>query len=107
MYGKLIYLKQMLFKGVTMNNKVLIVDDEKLERVLIRKGYDWEANGFEIIGEADSGEEALEFFDVKEPDIVITDIEMPVMGGLELLICHIWMACSLPKGSGSVLQNAV
>lgn len=84
MYGKLIYLKQMLFKGVTMNNKVLIVDDEKLERVLIRKGYDWEANGFEIIGEAGSGEEALEFFDVKEPDIVITDINMPYMDGLQL-----------------------
>ncbi len=64
--------------------KVLLVDDEKLERVLIRKGYDWEANGFEIIGEAGSGEEALELFDIKEPDIVITDINMPYMDGLEL-----------------------
>jgi len=67
-----------------MKIKVLLVDDEKLERVLIRKGYDWEANGFEIIGEASSGEEALEFFSIKEPDIILTDINMPYMDGLEL-----------------------
>lgn len=67
-----------------INMKVLLVDDEKLERVLIRKGYDWEANGFEIIGEASCGEEALELFDIKEPDIVITDINMPYMDGLSL-----------------------
>ena len=35
---------------------VLLVDDEKLERVLIRKGYNWEENGFNIVGEAASGE---------------------------------------------------
>jgi two-component system, response regulator YesN len=67
-----------------MKTKVLLVDDEKLERVLIRKGYDWEGNGFEIIGEASSGEEALEFFDIQEPDIVFTDINMPHMDGLAL-----------------------
>ena len=33
---------------------VLLVDDEKLERVLIRKGYNWEENGFNIVGEAAS-----------------------------------------------------
>ena len=65
-----------------MSTKVLFVDDEKLERVLLRKGYDWERNGFEIIGEASSGEEALAFFDVTEPDIVFTDINMPYMDGL-------------------------
>lgn len=67
-----------------MKTKVLLVDDEKLERVLIRKGYDWEANGFEIIGEASNGEEALEFFEIMEPDIVLTDINMPYMDGLML-----------------------
>ena len=40
---------------------VLLVDDEKLERVLIRKGYNWEENGFNIVGEAASGEDALEY----------------------------------------------
>lgn len=67
-----------------MKLKVLLVDDEKLERVLIRKGYDWEENEFEIIGEASNGEEALEFFDRKQPDIVFTDINMPYMDGLAL-----------------------
>lgn len=67
-----------------MKTKVLLVDDEKLERVLIRKGYDWEAKGFEIIGEASNGEEALQFLSNKKPDIIITDINMPYMDGLAL-----------------------
>ena len=40
---------------------VLLVDDEKLERVLIRKGYNWEENGFNIVEEATSGKDALEY----------------------------------------------
>ena len=40
---------------------VLLVDDEKLERVLIRKGYNWEENGFNIVEEAASGKDALEY----------------------------------------------
>ena len=40
---------------------VLLVDDEKLERVLIRKGYNWEESGFNIVGEAASGKDALEY----------------------------------------------
>lgn len=63
---------------------MLIVDDEKLERVLIRKGYDWDTHGFEIVGEASSGAEALEFMNHRNPDLVITDINMPQMDGLEL-----------------------
>lgn len=64
--------------------KVLIVDDEKLERVLISKSVDWEANGLEVIGEAGNGEEALEFFKINEPDLIITDINMPFMDGVTL-----------------------
>ncbi len=67
-----------------MKVKVLIVDDEKLERVLIRNGYAWEENGFTIVGEAGSGAEALEVIERKHPDIVFTDIHMPHMDGLEL-----------------------
>ena len=59
------------------------MDDEKLERVLIRNGFDWSQNGFEIIGEAQSGQEALEFVQYRKPDIVLTDISMPEMDGLE------------------------
>jgi len=64
--------------------KVLLVDDEKLERILVRRGFDWEAHGFEIIGEVDSGKEALEFLRHRKTDLVITDINMPSMNGLDL-----------------------
>ncbi|WP_180272621.1 response regulator transcription factor [Konateibacter massiliensis] len=67
-----------------MSIKVLLVDDEKLERVLIRNGFDWEGNGFEIVGEAGSGEEAMEYMLHRKPQIVLTDISMPHMDGLEL-----------------------
>ncbi len=64
--------------------KVLLVDDEKLERVLIRKGFDWESQGFEIIGEVGSAKDALEFIEHRKPDLILTDINMPQMDGLEL-----------------------
>ncbi len=66
-----------------MKLKVLLVDDEKLERILIRKGFPWEENGFEIIGEAESGRDALEFIRTRRPDLVLTDISMANMDGLE------------------------
>lgn len=62
--------------------KVLVVDDEKLERILIQRGFAWEENGFQIIGEADSGKAGLEFIKYKHPDVVLTDISMPNMDGL-------------------------
>ncbi len=65
--------------------KVLIVDDEKLERILIRNGFHWEEHGFEIIGEASSGAEALEIIEEKQPHLVLTDINMPNMSGIELV----------------------
>lgn len=67
-----------------MSIKVLIVDDEKLERILIRRGYKWEDNGFEVVGEAASGAEALEMVESLKPQIILTDISMPKMDGLEL-----------------------
>lgn len=82
-----------------MGVKVLIVDDEKLERVLINKSVEWEKNGLEVIGEAANGEEALDFFDVNEPDLILTDINMPFMDGVTFAqhirerskTCHIIM----------------
>lgn len=64
--------------------KILIVDDEYLERTLIKMGIDWDKYGFEVIGEASSGEEALEIIETDNPDIIFTDICMPFMDGLEL-----------------------
>ena len=67
-----------------MNYTVLVVDDEyELRRALIEK-VDWESVGFEVVGEAENGVEALELVETLEPDLIITDIRMPMISGLEL-----------------------
>lgn len=63
--------------------KVLITDDEKQVRMGLRMKIDWEEEGFEIIGEAANGKEALEWLRTMKTDLVITDMRMPIMDGLE------------------------
>ncbi len=64
--------------------KVLLVDDEpEVIEAVIRK-MKWEILGFEVSGYAQNGEEALEMAEANVPDIVMTDIKMPFMDGLEL-----------------------
>lgn len=65
--------------------RVLIVDDEVLVRIGIKHSIAWEQNGFELIGEASDGKEALEMIQKLAPDIVILDINMPVLNGIEVL----------------------
>ncbi|MDD6572202.1 MAG: response regulator [Thermoflexaceae bacterium] len=68
--------------------KVLIVDDEPLVQVGIKSMLDCEKLNIEICGIASNGESALELIDSSLPDIVICDIKMPRMTGLELIkIC--------------------
>lgn len=64
--------------------KVLIVDDALLIRKGIKHSINWEKEGFQIIGEGKNGEEALELIETFHPHIVITDMVMPVMDGVEL-----------------------
>ncbi|WP_313892307.1 response regulator transcription factor [Psychrobacillus sp.] len=64
--------------------KVLIVDDELLIRQGIKHSINWEKEGFQIVGEAANGEEALRLIETLQPHIVITDMVMPVMDGVEL-----------------------
>lgn len=66
------------------NYGVLVVDDELPLRQELRL-FPWKEHGFELMGEAENGEEALLLCRRIKPEIVITDITMPVMGGLELL----------------------
>lgn len=65
--------------------KVLIVDDEVLVRVGLRTTIAWEENGFEVVGEAADGERALAIALEQKPDIVLTDMIMPKLSGLELI----------------------
>lgn len=64
--------------------KVFLVEDEKIIRKSIKNNVKWEENGFEFVGEAPDGEMALPMIEKLHPDIVITDIKMPFMDGLEL-----------------------
>ena len=67
-----------------MGYRVLIVDDEPIILFGIRHLIDWEKADAEIIGAAGNGEEAYSIIEREHPDIVITDIKMPVMDGLAL-----------------------
>ena len=64
--------------------KVLIVDDESILRNGLKHLCNWEDEGFKLIGEASNGKEALEIIEEKEPNIVITDLIMPEIDGIEL-----------------------
>jgi two-component system, response regulator YesN len=64
--------------------KLLIVDDEVEVRKGIIKKVQWEELGYEIVAEGENGKEALELFEKTLPDVVLTDIKMPFMDGLEL-----------------------
>ena len=63
--------------------KILIVEDEVLVRCGLRSMVNWEKLGLDVIGDASNGKEALEIYEKEKPDIVMTDIKMPVMDGFE------------------------
>lgn len=65
--------------------KVLFVDDEPYMLEGLRVMLDWKAFGFNICGEATNGVDALEIIKMSNPDLIITDIRMPKMDGLELI----------------------
>ena len=64
--------------------KLLIVDDEPLVQIGIKSMINWADLGVEICGTAMNGEAALKLIEEYSPEIVITDIKMPKMNGLEL-----------------------
>nr|PZM88661.1 MAG: hypothetical protein DIU81_04880 [[Clostridium] cellulosi] len=64
--------------------KAFLVDDEYLERTLIKYSVPWDEIGFEIIGEANSGEEMIKQIESNKPDVIFTDVCMPFMDGLQM-----------------------
>ncbi|CAM3512507.1 response regulator transcription factor [Paenibacillus lupini] len=65
--------------------KVLLVDDEPFITEGLSDAIDWSAFGLEVVGSAEDGEEALERLRELPVDLLITDISMPIMTGLELI----------------------
>ena len=64
--------------------RILVVDDETEIREGIIRKINWEEIGFSVVGSAENGLEALEKAEHQHPDVVMTDIKMPFMSGLEL-----------------------
>ena len=67
-----------------MSLKTLIVDDEPIARRVLREELEF-IRGVEVIGEADHGALALKLIAEQRPDLVLLDLQMPVMGGLEVV----------------------
>ena len=64
--------------------RILLVDDEILVRDAIKENIDWEGIGCQLVGDCENGQQAAEFVKEHPVDIVLTDILMPYMDGMEL-----------------------
>lgn len=65
--------------------RVLLVDDEIMIREGFKRLFDWAAHDCEVVGEAADGMETLSRIDALCPDIVIMDINIPIMNGLKVI----------------------
>ena len=66
-----------------MNNQILIVDDAMIMRLRIREIA--EQSGWEVVGEAATGQQAIEMYTLLKPTLVTMDIVMPILDGVEAL----------------------
>lgn len=64
--------------------KVIVADDEEELRLSLIRRVKWEEIGFEVVGQASNGAEALELVEKLAPDLLLSDIRMPYMSGIEL-----------------------
>lgn len=65
--------------------KTMIVEDEKIILEDILDIVDWKAEGFDIVATALNGKQGLTKFEKYHPDLVITDIRMPIMSGIDMM----------------------
>lgn len=77
-------MKKIMRLKVRKVYKVLLVDDEIMIREAISESIDWNGLGFELIGSCANGKKAVEMISQEVPDLILTDICMPFMDGLEL-----------------------
>lgn len=82
--------------------KVLIVDDEKHVRTVVRKLIDWGTYGIDTVLEAEDGADAIQIIRGEQPQLVITDIMMPVKSGVELME---WMEVHAPDCKKIVISG--
>jgi two-component system response regulator YesN len=68
-----------------MKIKMVVIDDEMLVRKGVMSSVDWEREGIEIVGEASDGRSGLDLIREVKPHLVLTDIKMPHMDGLEMI----------------------
>jgi two-component system response regulator YesN len=93
--------------------KVLIVDDDKLVRKGLIYTMPWDDFNMQVVGEVNNGMKALEFLELNEIDLLITDLAMPVMDGIELmrnvrsLYPHIWMVVLTFHQEFDIIQQAL
>lgn len=65
--------------------RVLIAEDEMLVRLLLKNSIDWNKFEMTLIADVSNGEAAWESYQETKPDLIITDLRMPLMGGMELI----------------------
>jgi len=93
--------------------KVLIVDDDKLVRKGLIHSMPWKEQGLEITGEAGNGLKAIEWLESEQIDLLITDLAMPVMSGLELVryvhehYPHVWVVILTCHQDFEYIQEAL
>ncbi|MFC5406210.1 response regulator [Cohnella soli] len=65
--------------------KVILVEDEMLVRIGLKNSIDWSKLGMEVIADFSNGQTAWDFYQQEKPDLILTDIRMPNMDGMELI----------------------
>ncbi len=65
--------------------RIMVIDDEALIRMGIRAMVSWEQYGYEFVGDASNGMDALDKIPAYRPDIILTDLKMSPIDGFELI----------------------